>query len=67
MERQAKVTRGELKVKSEIGGAKEEKMYRGGHIWASMDTCTCKHGPIIPGGLCYTNTDTGPPLRDKSV
>lgn len=45
-----------VKVKKEKGQSKRRIMQTGGRIWASMKARTCKHSPIIPGGLLHTNT-----------
>lgn len=40
-------------------------MQTGGRIWASMNARTCKPSPIIPGGLCHTNTQWPSAERER--
>lgn len=40
-------------------------MQTGGRIWASMKARTCKHSPIIPGGLLHTNTQWPSAERER--
>ena len=47
-------------IREKITGQGKKNVYRGGHIWASMNTCSFTHSPVIPGGLCFTNTDALP-------